>query len=72
MRTDPAIWEEAIRDAERDERAAEVRLRELREERAAYMRAWNERRNDAKRDLRDAVKAKKSAAYALKTGREPR
>ena len=69
---DREFWQRAIGAAEADERQAERDLARLSDERSKWMRGWQSRREAVKRELRDAIKAKKSAAFALKTGREPR
>lgn len=65
-------WEEVLAEAERDERLAERALARLKDERTQWMKDWNRRREEAKQELRDVLKVKRSAAYALKTGREPK
>ena len=61
------VWREAVAEARADQQAALRRLGELREE----MRRIKAEREEAKLDLRDAERALKSAAFALKTGRVP-
>ena len=67
-----ATWERARREADIEIVAAEQRLSDLAAEHRRFMADWNARRERAKRDREDAVRSKRSAVFALKTGREPR
>lgn len=61
-------WLRALEDATADEARIQRELSELN----ARLKRLKAKREELKEDLRDAVRAKKAAAYAVKARKRPR